>query len=360
MIKPYLAFALQTACHGCRNREDIQVNLDHVCKQIDGAMYISKIEYPAKLIALPEGALQGFYDEHARLDHLEICRDIAITLPGPETDVLAEKARQWGVYIIAQAKAIEPEIIKDRFFNTCFIIDPDGEIIHKHRKSRVFTAEGSTTPYDVLDVWEEKVGDDLQSFYPVVDTPIGRIGTLICFEGRFPESGRLLALNGAEIIYRASQVELHTNLGYWELQNRGHALNNCCYAISPNNGPKYFSIDDSQVSATGSAGGKSMIINYRGQIMSETPNVNVSYAAALINIEELRSYRAESKYNPLPALIPELWGRLYSKAAEKFPSTKNLYLERVPNYQERDRVFTEVVQEMIKNGSLAVPSGESK
>ncbi len=48
MIKPYLAFALQTACHGCRSREDIQVNLDHVCKQIDGAMYISKIEYPAK------------------------------------------------------------------------------------------------------------------------------------------------------------------------------------------------------------------------------------------------------------------------------------------------------------------------
>ena len=81
-----------------------------------------------------------------------------------------------------------------------------------------------------------------------------------------------------------------------------------------------------------------MIINYRGQIMSETPNVNVSYAAALINIEELRSYRAESKYNPLPALIPELWGKLYSQAAEKFPSTKNRYLERVPNYQERCRV----------------------
>ena len=152
---------------------------------------------------------------------LDICKDIAITLPGPETDVLSEKARQWGIYIIAQAKVIEPEIVKDRFFNTAFIIDPNGEIIHRHRKSRVFTAEGSTTPFDVLDVWEEKVGKDLQAFYPVVDTPIGRIGTLVCFEGRFPESGRLLALNGAEIIYRASQVEFHTNMGYWELQNRG-------------------------------------------------------------------------------------------------------------------------------------------
>ena len=38
MTKPYLAFALQTAAHGCRNRDDIKVNLDHVSKQIDGAM----------------------------------------------------------------------------------------------------------------------------------------------------------------------------------------------------------------------------------------------------------------------------------------------------------------------------------
>ena len=360
MTKPYLAFALQTAAHGCRNRDDIKVNLDHVSKQIDGAMYISQIEYPAKLIALPEGALQGFYDEHARLDHLEICQNIAITIPGPETDRLAEKARQWKIYIIAQAKAIEPDIIKDRFFNTAFIIDPDGEIIHKHRKSRVFTAEGSTTPYDVLDTWEEKVGDDLQAFYPVVDTPIGRIGTLICFEGRFPESGRLLALNGAEIIYRASQVQFHTDMGYWELQNRGHAMNNCCYAISPNNGPKYFSTDQSQASATGSAGGKSMIINYRGQILSEVPGTSVSYAAALINIEELRSYRAESKYNPLPVLMPELWGNLYSRAAEKFPCPKNLYLDKPLNYQERDQMFTRVAQEMIENGAMAMPSGETE
>jgi hypothetical protein len=62
----------------------------------------------------------------------------------------------------------------------------------------------------------------------------------------------------------------------------------------------------------------------------------------------------------LPALIPELWGKLYSQAAEKFPSTKNTYLERVPNYEERDQVFTEVAKEMIKNGALAMPGGESK
>ncbi|MBI2529198.1 MAG: hydrolase [Candidatus Rokubacteria bacterium] len=358
MIKPYLAFALQTATYGCKHRRDIKHNIAHLGRQIDAAMYISQIEYPTRLIALPEGALQGFYDEHARLDHQTICRDIAIEVPGEETALLAEKAKQWDVYIIAQAKVLEPSIAKDRFFNAAFIISPSGEIIHKHHKSRVFIAEGTTTPFDVHDAWTSKVGDGLQSFYPVADTPIGRIGTLICYEGRFPESGRLLAMNGAEIIYRATQVEFHTTLGYWELQNRGHALNNCCYVVSPNNGPKYFSTEDQTPSATGGAGGKSMIINYRGQIMCEVDGVNVSYAAAIINVEELRSYRTESRYNPLVALIPELWSRLYAKAAERFPWPKNLYAERALGYEERKATFDAVADQMVKNGVLRRPGTE--
>lgn len=353
MIKPYLAFALQSATYGVKHRREIKHNLANVGRQIDAAMYISQIEYPTRLIALPEGGLQGFYDEHARLDHATICRDIAIEVPGEETAILAEKAKQWNIYIIAQAKVIEPSIMKDRFFNMAFIVSPSGEIVHRHRKSRVFIAEGTTTPYDVLDAWTEKVGDDLQAFYPVADTPIGRIGTLICYEGRFPESGRLLAMNGAEIIYRATQVEFHTNLGYWELQNRGHALSNCCYVVSPNNGPKFFSTEDQTPSATGAAGGKSMIINYRGQIMSQVDGVNVSYAAAIINIEELRSYRTESRYNPLTALIPDLWGKLYSRAAERFPWPKNLYLGKPLDYEQRKGVFDEVAEKMVKNGVFA-------
>lgn len=354
-IKPYLAFALQTATYGCKHRREIKQNIAHISRQIDAAMYISQLEYPTRLITLPEGALQGFYDEHARLDHQTICRDIAIEVPGEETAPLAEKAKQWNVYIIAQAKVVKPEIAKNRFFNIAFIIAPSGEIIHQHFKSRVFIAEGTTTPFDVHDAWTDRVGDDLQSFYPVADTPIGRIGTLICYEGRFPESGRLLAMNGAEIIYRGTQVEFHTNLGYWDLQNRGHALNNCCYVISPNNGPKFFSIDDPTASATGGAGGKSMIVNYRGQIMCQVEGVNVTYAAAIINVEELRSYRTESRYNPLTALIPELWGRLYSKGAERFAWPKNLYLDRTLNYEERKTVFDEATEKMVKNGVLVRP-----
>ena len=92
---------------------------------------------------------------------------------------------------------------------TTFVIDPEGKIVHRYRKHRVFVAEGATTPYDVYDEWLKKVGGDINAFFPVADTAIGRIGTLLAFDGKFPEAGRALALNGAEIIYRGGEVELH-------------------------------------------------------------------------------------------------------------------------------------------------------
>jgi len=335
-----MAYAIQSKTYGAPTRADIKKNLENVCKQIDGCMYISDADYPAKLVALPEGALQGFYDEHSRMDSVEICRKIAITLPGEESDVLAETAKKWGIYIIVPAKVIEPEIIPDRFFNTVFIIDPQGKIIHRYRKSRVFTLEASTTPHDVYDLWLEKVGKDPEAFFPVVDTPIGKIGTLLAFDGKFPEAARALALNGAEIIYRGSELEYHKNMGYWEVMNRSHALSNCCYVIAPNNGPKYYDTNEGNPSMTGSAGGGSMVVNYRGQIMSEVKNVNISYAAAMINIDELRSYREKSSFYTLPYLAPELWSLVYSSASKRVPSlTKNRYIDRpVPDYNARKKM----------------------
>ena len=125
MIKPYMAFAIQPKVYGCKDRKESKKNLDNLCRQIDACMYVSDMEYPAQLLAIPEGAITGFYDEHSRMDHVEACKKIAIRIPGEETDRLSEVAKKWGVYIVAQAKALEPDIIKDRFFNTAFIIDPN-------------------------------------------------------------------------------------------------------------------------------------------------------------------------------------------------------------------------------------------
>lgn len=356
MIKPYMALALQPRTYGCADRSEAKKNLDNMCKQIDGCMYICDMEYPAKLVALPEGAITGFYDEHTRMDNEEICRKIALRLPGEETEVLAQKARQWGIYIIAAAKVEEPDLFPGRYFNTVFIIDPTGKIIHRYRKHRVFASEGSTTPWDVYDEWLEKVGDDLDAFFPVADTPIGRIGTLLAFDGKFPEAGRALAMNGAEIIYRGGEIELHRRLGYCEVMNRAHAVNNSCYVIAPANGAKYLHVSADNPSMTGSANGGAMIINYRGQIMCEVINTNVSYAASMINIQELREYRSQSAFFTLPYTTPELWARVYAAAAAKFPFPKNSHLKQpTPSHPERKKAFRALVERIIKSGAVKGP-----
>jgi predicted amidohydrolase len=224
----YFAAALQTRIYGCRKRAEIEANMETLLRAIDGVMFTGPMEGPVKLIALAEGALQGFYDEVTDMPHLEYCDRVAIKVPGPEIAPLAQKAREHGVYIIAQAKTLDPEIIAERFFNTAFVIDPAGNVIHKHHKSRVFVAEGSTTPFDVWDAWVERFGSDPARLSPVTETEIGRIGTLVCYEGRFPETARALALNGAELVYRTAQAEPWTGMGYFELQNRARGSTTAC------------------------------------------------------------------------------------------------------------------------------------
>ena len=64
--------------------------------------------------------------------------------------------------------------------------------------------EHSVTPHNVYDRWVELYGETLDAFYPVADTEIGRLGVMMANEGSYPENARGLAMNGAEVVYRAS------------------------------------------------------------------------------------------------------------------------------------------------------------
>src|SRR6202171_2940511 len=115
MVSPYTAVGLIPTVRGIRKREDIRTNLEHLEHLVKAASWLSSLDLPVRLIAIPEGALQGFNDEVLDLDHVEFARECAIDIPGPETDALGKLARTYNVFIMAQAKARHPEI-KDRFF----------------------------------------------------------------------------------------------------------------------------------------------------------------------------------------------------------------------------------------------------
>src|SRR5438445_5695491 len=126
MISPYTAVGLVPTCRGIRKREDIKINLDHLAHLVKAAAWLSSLDLPVRLIAIPEGALQAFNDEVLDLDHVEFARTCAVDIPGEETEALDRLARQYDVFVMAQARP-PPAEVKDRVVNVGSIINPDGE-----------------------------------------------------------------------------------------------------------------------------------------------------------------------------------------------------------------------------------------
>lgn len=347
MIPIYTAIGLQTRTFDCMyslsDTPNYKRNLDHIVNMIDVAV-LSSIENPVMLLALAEGAIQGFPDELRDWDAAAYAARGAIDIPGPVTDVLAERAMKWGIYIIAQAKARMPEF-SDRFFNTMFIVDPSGNVIHQHRKNIIFTIEHSTTPHDVYDQWVEMFGEGLDAFFPVARTPIGNIGACICMEGNLPETARGVAMNGAEIIYRPSSMENKTTQGAWEIQNRARALDNACYVIAPNTGRHY--IDDQQRQGF-FCGGKSMIVDYRGSLMHVNDSHDDCFVSAPLNIEALRYHRSNAKnFNWIPHIRSELFRMIFDKSV--WPANLSLKIKHMRR-EAAEEVMTQTVRKLEERG----------
>jgi len=341
MISPYTAVGLIPTVRGIRRREDIKINLEHLAHLFKAASWLSSLDLPVRLIAIPEGGLQAFNDEVLDLDHVEFARSCAIDIPGDETEALGMLARQYDTFVIAQAKARHPEV-KDRFFNVGFIIDPAGNVILQHYKvSPLFPVEHSVCPHDIYDWWIEKYGRNLDSFWPVAETEIGRLGIMMANEGSYPENARALALNGAEVVYRASYPHPATGNEMFEIQSRARALDNNMYVVAPNMGTYYLFADETTPIDT--FGGRSYVIDYKGRIVGKQ------------EYEALRDHRARAQWdNWLKDLRTELYQLLYELPI--YP--KNLYLDREPmkHAEYKKKVIDVQIKLLQDRGVWAKPS----
>src|SRR5690242_44957 len=290
MIEPYQAIGLVPTMRGIRRRADITVNLEHISHLIKAASWLSSLDLPVRLIAIPEGALQGFNDEVLDLDHETFARECAIDVPGPETEALGALARQWNAFVMGQAKARHPEF-PGRFFNVGFVLSPDGEVILRHHKVvPLLAVERSVTPHSVWERWRELCGCDVDAFYAVADSEIGRIGIMMANEASYPENARGLAMNGCEIAYRGPYPAPGVMSGMFSVQNRARALDNNMYVIGMNLGTYYLDKDSKTPIDTFSGG--SQIVDYRGQIVTEVPyGAGSTWIAGTIDVEALRHFR---------------------------------------------------------------------
>lgn len=343
MVLQYSAVGIQNDLRTCKKRADYRQNLEYIAQSIRGAVVRAEIDLPVRLVALSEAALGGWHMAGGEA-HIKAYYELAVEIPGEETEFLGSLCREMGFYLIGCIEAKDDELMKERIFNVAFIIDPSGKIIHKHYKTAFFPLEPNTAPSDIWDIYLEKYGDDpvklFEALYPVARTEIGNIGTIICAEGNFPEAARGLALNGAEIIWRAQNPEPFIGNHMVEVQNRSHAIFNTCYVISPIFGDMY---GTGLVAGNGAmpqehriSTGRSQIIDYRGNVLSETLGTGESYVSAIINIDGLRDFRMRGLWaNHVKDLRIEEYKVIYDAMMAKgglYP--RNLCMEEPPLTKE--------------------------
>jgi predicted amidohydrolase len=347
MIEPYTAVGLIPKSRAIKTRDDIAANLDHVCNVARFAHSMAGLFIPVRLIAIPEGALQSFVDEITDMNHADYAHNCALEIPGKETTVLSNLARELDVFVMAQAKAKHPDW-PDLFFNTALFFDPEGNIVLKHYKiSTLLPWERSVSPHDLFDWWIEKYGRNLDAFWPVADTNIGRLGCMMAMEGNYPENGRGLAMNGAEVVYRPSMPTCFSGNDIFEISNRARALENNFYVVAPNIGPTTAKVGSNEFFDSG--GGRSMIVDYHGAIIGKQfDTTENSFVAATIDVASLRYHNCNAKAtNWLKDVRSELAQIIYDR--EIYP--KNRYINSAPpSNKEYVQFIHGQIEDMIARG----------
>ncbi|MCX7745741.1 MAG: carbon-nitrogen hydrolase family protein [Clostridia bacterium] len=134
---------------------------------------------------------------------------------------ISEAAKLYGVYIVAGSI---PERAHDKIYNSSIVFDRDGKILGRHRKIHLFDihVEGKLTfrESDTL-----ASGENIT----VIDTEFGKMGVAICYDIRFPELFRIMALKGAEFIVVPANFNMVTGPAHWEPLIRIRAIDNQVY-----------------------------------------------------------------------------------------------------------------------------------
>jgi predicted amidohydrolase len=298
MTLRYSAVGIQNQSTMATSRDDYMRDIERLATTIGFAVWNCSLDLPVELVAMSEGAIGGWALGGGE-QHKVVYDSIVPELDGPETRALADIARATNTYLVAQMVCKDPEFMENKIFNIAFIIDPEGNMIHKHYKTSFYQYEPNVAPSDIWDHYLEKYGDDPiklhAALWPVAKTPIGNIGTLICAEGSFPEAARGLAMNGAEIIWRTQYPEPWMGNGMSEMQNKAHAVFNTCYVLAPNIGAISLPGAPDHVIATG----KSQILDYRGNVISEYLGSGESWVSAMLDIEGLRDFRVRGQWQNL-------------------------------------------------------------
>lgn len=334
----YQALAYQMPCRsvsGAANPRAIMRAQLHLLEERLGAAK-SFIGKDLKLICLPEYFLTGYpqgesiqqWTHHAALD----CE-------GPEYAHLGKIARDLEIHLCGNAYETDPHF-KDLYFQTSFIIAPDGKIILRYRRLHSLY---SPTPYDFLDKYLDIYGYD--ALFPVVETEIGCLAAVASEEILFPELARILSFKGAEILLHSTSEIARTDLCPKAVCAQARAIENMVYVLSANSGGLY----DSAMAPNSTDGG-SRIIDFSGRVLSQAGTGDSMAAYGTIHLSALRQAKQRPAMDNLYARQkPALFARAYEQAPS-YPA--NLFLEddqpTIPDRAQFNEMLKAHIAQMMK------------
>lgn len=259
------------------NVADQQLNITRLASGI-----ANLAEHGAQLIVLQElhNSLYFCQTENVNLF------DLAEPIPGPSTNFYGELARQYGVVIVT---SLFERRAAGLYHNTAVVIEKDGTIAGKYRKMHIpddpaYYEKFYFTPGDL-------------GFHPI-ETSLGKLGVLVCWDQWYPEAARLMALQGAELLiyptaigYESSDTEdeQQRQREAWTTVQRGHAVANGLPVVSVNR--VGYEPDPSGQTKGIQFWGSSMVVGPQGEMLYRASEVEEECTIVSVDINHSEHVR---------------------------------------------------------------------
>ncbi len=212
--------------------------------------------------------------------------DLAETIPGNSTNIYGKLAKELGIVLVT---SLFEKRAPGVYHNTSVVFDTDGSIAGKYRKMHIpddpaYYEKFYFTPGDI-------------GFEPI-QTSLGKLGVLICWDQWYPEAARLMALKGAEVLIYPTAIgwestdlenEKMRQKDAWVLSQRGHAVANGLHVISVNR--VGHELDPSGVTNGIQFWGNSFVAGPQGEIIAEANNTTEELIVVDIDLNRTEAVR---------------------------------------------------------------------
>ena len=256
------------------NTANIQANRDKLVRKIQQLASAG-----AQLVVLQELHDSLYFCQIESVDNF----DLAVAIPGETTRLYSEVAKQCGIVLVT---SLFERRAPGLYHNTAIVFEKDGSIAGKYRKMHIpddpaYYEKFYFTPGDL-------------GFEPI-ETSVGKLGVLVCWDQWYPEAARLMALKGAEILIYPTAIgwestdsddEKFRQRQAWMLSMRGHAVANGLPVVAVNR--VGYEADPSEATNGITFWGTSFVAGPQGEILKEAPS-----DAELETIVEIDMTRSE-------------------------------------------------------------------